>query len=229
MVCWLDKPFPGAHLLIHVFVEVIDDDLEVMEEEHSLARLVVQDNLAILVVQQDVGQVCLVVSATLVLSCYHLRVMDNMTVHCGLNNRVAIVPGGEIGRIELESSVRVVLADLRDRDGVVDLDSALAGRSETIVAIGPVTTSCYLQAGEDSIELGMHHVAPSLCMSVDHIQGKSLVWHGDWLGNVAALSFESCDGVRCWHKLDLPDLHMFWLLERRGAGSSPAEFQSVVL
>ena len=167
-----------------------------------------QDNLAILVVQQDVGQVCLVVSATLVLSCYHLRVMDNMTVHCGLNNRVAIVPGGEIGRIELESSVRVVLADLRDRDGVVDLDSALAGRSETIVAIGPVTTSCYLQAGEDSIELGMHHVAPSLCMSVDHIQGKSLVRHRDSLGNVLALSIESSDAVRCWAEPGLFDFQV---------------------
>ena len=53
--------------------------------------------------------------------------MDNMTVHSGLNNQGVHVPGGEVGRIELDSSIGVVLADLRERDVVADLDTALAG------------------------------------------------------------------------------------------------------
>ena len=86
---------------------------------------------------------------------------------------------------------------------------------------------CYVC--EDSIELGMYHVAPSLCMSVDHIQGKSLVRHFDSLGNVVALSIEFCDGVRSWNKLALVDFQVFRILERRGSGSRPMEYQGIVL
>ena len=75
----------------------------------------------------------------------------------------------------------------------------------------------------------MRHVAPSRCVSVDHIQGKSLVRHFESLGNVVALSFEFCDGVRFWHKVALLDIQVFRSLERRGTGSSPMEFQGFVL
>lgn len=56
-----DEPFPGAHLVTNFLVEVLGDDLEVPEEERSIARLVIHDNLAVLVVFQDVVQVCRVV------------------------------------------------------------------------------------------------------------------------------------------------------------------------
>ena len=55
LVCWLDKPSPGALFLTHVFAEIIDDNLEVMEEESCIARLVLHHNLAVLVARQDVG------------------------------------------------------------------------------------------------------------------------------------------------------------------------------
>ena len=205
MVCWLDKPFIGAHLLSHILGEVIDDDLEVMEEERARARLVPHDNLAVLVVRQDIGQVRLMVRATLVLRCHHDRVMDNMSVHCRLRDQVVHVPGGEVGRVELEAGVGVVLADLRERNVVVDLDSALTCSPEAIVAIGPVIRPDDRHFSEDSIELGMNHIAPSRSMSVDHIQGKSLVRHRDSLGNVLALSIESSDAVRCWAEPGLFD------------------------
>jgi len=56
-----DLPFPGAHLVTNFLVEVLGDNLEVPEEERSIARLVIHYNLAVLVVFQDVVQVCRVV------------------------------------------------------------------------------------------------------------------------------------------------------------------------
>ena len=34
-VCWLDQPLPGAHSLSDLLLEVLNDDLKVLEEEHS--------------------------------------------------------------------------------------------------------------------------------------------------------------------------------------------------
>jgi len=63
-----------------------------------------------------------------------------MTINCGLNNQVVHFPLAKVGRLELDLGVRVVFTDLRERDGVVHLDSALTGLQEAVVAIVPVTT-----------------------------------------------------------------------------------------
>lgn len=85
VIC-LDTPLQGAHVLTHLLVEVLDNDIEVPEEEWSPARLVLDDDLAILVVRQDRVQVCHVVCAALVLWCHLDRVMDNLAINCGLND-----------------------------------------------------------------------------------------------------------------------------------------------
>jgi len=82
----LDTPLQGAHVLTHLLVEVLDNDIEVPEEEWSPARLVLDNDLAILVVRQDRVQVCHVVCAALVLWCHLDRVMDNLAINCGLND-----------------------------------------------------------------------------------------------------------------------------------------------
>ena len=152
-VLGLDKPFPGAHLLSNLLVEVLGDDLEVPEEERSPAPLVLHDDCAVLVVRQDIVQVCRMVRAALILWCHLNGVMDYMTINSGLNNNVVHSPGGEVGRLELEGSVRVVLADLRERDVVVYLDTALTGLPEAVMAIVPVIRPYDCHIGEYSIEL----------------------------------------------------------------------------
>ena len=149
---WLDKPFVGAHLLGGRLGEVVGDDLEVVQEEGTPALLVPQHNPAVLALSQDIGQVSLEVSAAMVFSSYCDGVVDNSTTDCGLNNEVALVPGGEVGRVEHESSVGVVLTDFGKGDAVVDLDTAI-GVPKAIVAIGPVIMAKDSHVGEDSIEL----------------------------------------------------------------------------
>ena len=151
-LCWLDKPFPGALLLGGRLGEVVRHDLEVVEEEGTPACLVPEDNRTVLALCQDIGQVGLEVRAAMVFTSYCDGVVDNSTADCGLNNEITLVPGGEVGRVEHESSIGVVLADFGKGDAVVDLDTALVV-PKAVVAIGPVIMAKDSQIGEDSIEL----------------------------------------------------------------------------
>ena len=167
--------------------------------------------------------------STLVLGCHLDGVMDHLAAHCRLNDHISHFPGAEIARLELEGGVRVVLADLCVRDGVVDLDPAIL--SYAIVAVLPVIIPNDLQVGEDVLELGMLLVDPSLIFEVDLILGKSLFWHADCLSYVIALSFEFGDAVWLGLELGLPNFQVFrrlleWYFATR---SNPMEFQGVAL